>query len=227
MRYGFTVWVGEIMAAAIRARLEVVAWTVLTGAIGYFVLRDVPQYADFSSAAYNDFPRTRFYLVPHLVGAGLGILAGLLQFSARIRRQWPVVHRVSGRIYVIGCLVGAPAAAMLALNSDCVTCRPALGSLAVYWFATTLVAFIFIRQRSFAAHRAFMIRSFVAMNVFVIVRIGYLLAGAAGREPSVRTMVEFTCVFAPLLLCEAWLSWSSDVRAGAAAARKIGARKAG
>ena len=205
--------------------LEWIAWAAIVASIAYFFFRDVPHYAIYTPDSYGVHWPYRAYLIPHIIGAGAGILIGLVQFSSRIRQRWPAVHRTCGRVYVAACLLGAPAAVFLALNSECETCKPALGSLAVYWFVTTMTAFYFARHRSFATHRAFMIRSYVAMNVFVIVRIGYLLAGDRTEDMSVRTMVEFGTVLGSLLAVEAWLAWSSDLRTGNAIVRKREARR--
>jgi uncharacterized membrane protein len=199
---------------------EAVGWAVLSGAIVYFFWRDVPHYARYTPDSYGTHWVTRGYLIPHIVGAGIAILVGLAQFSSTIRQRWPAVHRLMGRVYVTGCLVGAPAATFLATKSVCQTCKPALGSLAIYWFLTTLMAFYFARNRAFATHRAFMIRSYAAMNVFVIVRIGYDIAGTRVDDMAVRTMVEFGTVLGTLLLVEAYLAWGTELRLGNAIVRK-------
>jgi len=129
-----------------------------------------------------------------------------------------------GGIYVAGCLIGAPAAMFLATKSACQTCKSALSSLSVYWFVTTLVAYYFARYRAFATHRAFMIRSYAAMNVFVIVRIGYDIAGNQVEDMAVRMMVEFGTVLGTLLLIEAYLAWGSELKLGNAIVRKRLAR---
>ena len=214
------------MAVSVRSRLETVAWIGLGSMITYFFLRDIPPYATYTPDSFGIYWPIRAYLIPHVFGAGLAILVGMLQFSTRVRQGWPAIHRISGRVYVTACVIGAPAAVLLAVNSECATCKPALGSLAVYWFATTLIAFYFARHRSFASHRAFMIRSYVAMNVFVVVRIGYWIAGTRTEDMSVRTMVEFVTVFSPLLAVEAYLAWSADLRSGNAIVRKRKVRQA-
>ena len=214
------------MAVSVKSRLETIAWISLGSMIAYFFLRDVPSYAIYTPDSYGIYWPIRAYLIPHVAGAGLAIFVGLLQFSTKVRQRWPAVHRISGRVYVTACLIGAPAALLLAAHSECTTCKPALGSLAIYWFATTLIAFHFAWHRSFATHRAFMIRSFVAMNVFVVVRIGYWLAGTRVEDMSVRTMVEFVTVFTPLLAVEIYLAWRADLRTGTAIVRKRKARQA-
>lgn len=208
------------MKLARQQLVQAAGWAVLAAAILYFFLRDVPHYATYTPDSYQIYWPIRGYLIPHIIGAGLAIIVGLLQFSATVRQRWPAVHRTSGYVYVTACFVGAPAALLLAVHSECTTCKPALGSLAVYWFVTTLVAFRFARHRAFATHRAFMIRSYTAMTVFVIVRIGYQFAGAAVEDMSVRTMVEFGTVLGTLFLVEAYLAWSSELRLGNSIVRK-------
>lgn len=200
--------------------IEALAWALLSAAIAYFFVRDVPPYATYTPDSYGSYWATRGYLIPHVVGAGVAILVGLSQFSTTMRQRWPAIHRLCGRVYVTACVIGAPAAMFLATKSDCQTCKPALGSLAVYWLVTTLVAFYFARHRTFATHRAFMIRSYVAMNVFVLVRIGYEIAGTRIEDMSVRTMVEFGTVLGTLFLVEAYLAWGSEIRLGNSIVRK-------
>ena len=131
-----------------------IGWALLIALVGYFFLRDVPHYAIYTPDSYAEYWATRGYLVPHVIGAGVGILVGIFQFSSTIRRRWPVFHRRLGLGYVIGCAIGAPAAIGLAVHSDCAVCRPALGSLAVYWFGATFVAFALARRRDFTDRKS-------------------------------------------------------------------------
>lgn len=197
----------------VRQFAENAGWALLVGAVAYFFFRDVPHYAILTPRSYGEYWATRGYLIPHVAGAGIAILVGLLQFSRRLRARWPRVHRRLGWAYVVGCVVGAPAAIALAAHSDCAVCRPALGTLAVYWFAATIAAFVLARRREFARHRLFMIRSFVAMNVFVIVRIAYLTPIPGLDEGEHRIVAEYVSCFVPLLLTEIWLSWRPELRA--------------
>lgn len=184
-----------------------ISWALVIALVGYFFLRDVPHYAIYTPDSYAEYWATRGYLIPHVIGAGIGILVGLLQFSSTIRRRWPVFHRRLGWGYVIGCAIGAPAAIGLAVHSDCAVCRPALGSLAIYWFGATFVAFALARRRDFMRHRQFMIRSFVAMNVFVIIRIAYKTPIPGLDAIEHRIVAEYVSCFVPLLATEVWLSW--------------------
>ena len=88
------------MTVAVKSRLETVTWVIVGSMIAYFFLRDVPHYATYTPDSYGIYWPIRGYLIPHVVGAGLAILLGLVQFSASIRQRWPAIHRISGRIYV-------------------------------------------------------------------------------------------------------------------------------
>jgi uncharacterized membrane protein YfcA len=193
--------------------VERVAWTALVAGIAYFFLRDVPHYAIYTPESYGEYWATRGYLIPHLVGAGVGILVGLLQFSSRTRRRWPRFHRRLGWAYVLGCIIGAPGALGLAATSGCVACRPALASLTIYWLAATLFAFVLARRKDFARHQQFMIRSFVAMNAFVIIRLSDMLPDPGLGDHEFRIVREYMSCFVPLVLTEVWLSWRAAAKA--------------
>jgi len=57
------------------------------------------------------------FLVLHVSGAATALLVGPFQFIARFRNRRSGLHRVVGRIYVAGCLVGAAGGFPLALGS--------------------------------------------------------------------------------------------------------------
>ena len=125
---------------SIRTHTTALAWTALALTGVYFLARDVPHYAVLTAESFGDFWSKRATLIPHAFAAALAFLIGFLQFSTRLRRARPRVHRTLGTIYVIGTLVGAPTAFMLGVTSDCALCRPPLALLGVLWFSTTAVA---------------------------------------------------------------------------------------
>jgi len=188
------------------------AWTSMLVALAYFFVRDVPHYANVTPESYGPYWDVIRTLQLHVIGAAVAILVGCLQFCAPLRRRLATLHRRLGYAYVAGCLIGAPAALGLALHSDCPVCRPSLAILSVYWFATTLSALALARRRELVRHREFMIRSFVAMNVFVLVRIGYKTPVPGLSEIEHRMLMEWICVTVPLLLVEIFLSWAPSIR---------------
>lgn len=187
----------------------------LLGVIVHYVNRDVLHYAIYTPASFGRFWPTRMLVVPHAFAAAVGIFAGLSQFSAYLRRRWPQWHRRVGYLYAFCCLVGAPAAMGLAFHSDCLVCRPSLGILAAFWLAATMIAVLLARRRDFARHRQFMIRSFVYMNVFVVVRVGYDIFVSGSGVSDSRILTEWLAVVIPILATEIWLTWVPTISASA------------
>lgn len=50
----------------------------------------------------------KWFLLPHGLAAGCALLLGPFQFSECLRRRFTRLHRVMGRFYVGGVLLGAP-----------------------------------------------------------------------------------------------------------------------
>jgi hypothetical protein len=195
------------------------AWAAIVFASLYFVQRDALRYLDYGPEAYRHHWALRFWLIPHILGAGSALLVAPLQFASRFRARWPRAHRVLGRVYAAGGLVGALAAFRLALGSRCELCVPPLAILAALWFAATAVAFGAALRRSFPVHRAFMIRSYVLMCAFVVIRLSDFvpLPLAIEDEEARRSVFEWVCWVVPLLVTELLLSWAPTVRRALAA----------
>ena len=185
------------------------AWAVVVATAVYFVQQSALRYTDYTEKTYGQFWNLRLWLIPHILGAGPALLLGPLQFSSGLRRRWPMAHRVLGRVYVFGGLVAAVAAFRLALASRCQPCIPPLTLLALLWFSTTAIALWMARRRAFTAHRQFVIRSYVLMCAFVIIRLidDVPLPLAIEDRHTRRSVFEWLCWVVPLLVTEMWLSW--------------------
>lgn len=116
------------------------------------------------------------------VGTGtIAMLTGLLQVWPRLRRQRPAVHRVTGRIYVLAVLVGAPALVTLIvlrardLGDTSSSVVVGFSMLTILWVWATTTAFIRARQRRWADHRRLMIYSFAMTLSIMWSRFAYLV----------------------------------------------------
>eukprot|EP01030_Chromulinospumella_sphaerica_P028155 gene28155-28475_t len=82
----------------------------------------------------------RPWLSVHVAGAATALLIGAAQFVGPLRRRWPAVHRWTGRVYAVACLVGGLGGLMLAPGS---TSGPVaswgFGLLAAAWMVTTML----------------------------------------------------------------------------------------
>jgi uncharacterized membrane protein len=100
----------------------------------------------------------------HALPASVVLVLQGLQFRSDIRRKWPRVHRIVGRILVLLITVGAISAFQLGRQTFAGTfAKVGYCLLAVYWIVTALAGFYFIRiDRDIARHRDWMTRNYTA-----------------------------------------------------------------
>ena len=108
----------------------------------------------------------------HVAASGVAMLLGAFQFSKPLRRKAPSLHRWTGRVYILACVVGGLAGGVIALSS---TAGPIAGwgffTLAVLWVPFTLMAWVSAMRRDFNSHERWMIRSFALTFAAVTLRI--------------------------------------------------------
>jgi hypothetical protein len=142
------------------------------------------------------FETHRLGIFTHIFASSVAILLGPFQFMAAVRSRWPVFHRWSGRIYLLGVLVGGLAAIhMSAFAFGGLVSTLGFSLLGLIWLYTGFRAYTTARARDFAAHRAWMIRNFSLTLAAVTIRIGIGIGFATG--------LPFE-VFYPALT---WLCW--------------------
>ncbi|MFH8982860.1 DUF2306 domain-containing protein [Streptomyces varsoviensis] len=97
----------------------------------------------------------------HISAAGLALAIGPFQFVRAIRRRRPGLHRWTGRVYLITIGFAAVAGFVMSFfNSAGLVGFFGFGGLAVLWAWVSYRAYRAARERDFASHRAWMIRSF-------------------------------------------------------------------
>lgn len=114
----------------------------------------------------------RPFVVLHVLGAATALLVSPFQFVARFRSRRSGLHRIVGRVYVAGCLLGATAGLPLALGT---TAGPVAASgfalLAIVWFWTTSLGWLNAMQGRIAEHRRWMLRSWALTMAAVTLRL--------------------------------------------------------
>lgn len=107
-----------------------------------------------------DHWRIAFFI--HVYASIWVLLAGFTQFSSRIQRHNPGLHRAMGYIYVTDVLlITGPAGLLMGFYANGgMTSRIAFVTLALLWIFFTAMALVRARQKNFKSHRNFMIRSF-------------------------------------------------------------------
>ena len=151
---------------AVPLAVLVLAWLTIT-----FVARDPLHYLiDQTPRSFGRFWPNRPWLLLHIVGGLVAILIGPFQFVSRIRQRFPAVHRWSGRSYVGGIALAGATAFYLSFFAQEPGFGVALFTMAAVWWLITGFAFVAIRQRRFAVHRKWMIRSYIMTFAFVTFR---------------------------------------------------------
>lgn len=137
---------------------------------------------------------TMFYT--HIILGGIALLIGWLQFNKKIRTKNLNLHRKTGKIYVISCLLSSVSGFYIALHATG-GLSPKLGfaTMAVVWFFTTLFGFTSIIKGNVIRHQKLMIYSYAACFSAVTLRIWLPILGNAFGH------------FLPAYRVVAWLSW--------------------
>jgi hypothetical protein len=167
-----------------------------------FLITDaIPFITDISPGKFGRFWPRRGWLLTHIAGSGLALLIGPFQFWSGLRRHSVPAHRWTGRLYVVGVLVGGSAAFYLASHAgQGAAFGISLSALGVAWWTTTGMAYFAIRQGHVSQHKEWVIRSYVVTFTFATTRaladLGVL--SSLGPDP-----------FATLV----WLSWSMPLLA--------------
>jgi uncharacterized membrane protein len=111
-------------------------------------------------------------LTVHAGFAATALILGPLQILTRLRLKRPAIHRWIGRGYVICCLSGGVAGLILAFGAQTGPVSTAgFGTLAMLWLATTSLGWLSARDRRYAEHRRWMIRSYALTFAAVTLRL--------------------------------------------------------
>jgi uncharacterized membrane protein len=166
----------------------------------------------------------KWILLPHGLAAGCALFLGPLQFSDRLRRRFTKLHRVLGRFYVAGVLVGAPIGIYIQnfegvhmYPSDPVAHSLTLATVfdAGIWVFCTLMALAFILKGQVQQHRQWMTRSFACALIFIEVRV---VSGVFNWDRFTEIIV-WGCVAAAVPLADLVLYWQDLYRTRASLAK--------
>ncbi|MEV0680431.1 DUF2306 domain-containing protein [Actinosynnema sp. NPDC050436] len=151
-------------------------------------------------------PWVHAVLYTHMVGSGLALLLSPAQLSAGVRRRWPVVHRVLGRVTAVAMLVGGAAGAVLAPMSIAgLNGAAGFGLLAVLSVAFPVLGFLAVRRGDVTAHRRWMVRAFALIYAGVMLRVGVLvLLPVVGEFETAYAFMPFGS-WVPNLLVAEWV----------------------
>ena len=147
------------------------------------------------------------YITPLLFHAGGGILAlslGPWGFWAAFRNKYPLLHRWTGRIYLLSVLIGGIAGLYMAVTAlGGLPARIGFSMLGALWLMTGAMAYLRIRQGDVQLHQAWMIRNYALTFSAVMLRVWLPLFFSLGYEfPEAYTTVAWLCWVPNLLVAE-------------------------
>ncbi|WP_213603530.1 DUF2306 domain-containing protein [Pseudoxanthomonas japonensis] len=181
-------------------------WLLLAIASAEFLIAAYGKYRHLDSAAYGMFMTRRGWLWLHLAGGLTTVLLGPVQFLTQWRLRQPRLHRLTGRIYLVGMLVAATGATGLIATSPApFAIRAAFAATALAWLTTALTGLAAILRGAVERHRRWMVRNYAVTLAPIIFRLSLPLAIAGGLAPSpalIATLLWCSWIV-PLLACEA------------------------
>jgi uncharacterized membrane protein len=197
-----------------------ICWTIVAGLSIYYLYRGIKF--RFLTDGNLDEKVAWYYL--HASTAIAPLALGPLQFWTWLRARHVSIHRLLGKLYLIGSFIGGLSALYLGLTIDYEGSIVPLVLLSVTWLFMTTCAWVTIKKGNIAAHRLFVIRSYGLAMVFVFLRLAgdipqdklfFFIKSAELRD----TTLEWISWIIPLLTIELIFSWIPQLR------RKTGSSK--
>jgi uncharacterized membrane protein len=194
-------------------------WFLIIALSVYFFYDNVIAYFyGYRSELFGDtLFNNQIWVSLHMVGGTLILLLGPIQFWNWFRNKFLHLHRLLGKIYLLGAALVGFSALGISLISACLPCRISLFLLAVFLLLSSGFAWVTIKQRNIKAHRQFMIRSYVCALAFVAVRIDgifpldFLFSNI--EDPTFRrTVNEYFFSFVPLIFAEIMMTWLPAIK---------------
>ncbi len=158
----------------------------------------------------------QIWYIGHALFALPVVLGAPLQFVTALRQRAPHVHRIIGRMYVVGASLAALSAIYLGATIEYEGSRLSLVLTGMLWLFFTVAAWRCAVEKRFVAHRAFMIRSYTLALVLVWLRLmfdaqGYLFFYVS--DPDMRDATrEWASWIVPLLVVEFWIAWLPQLK---------------
>lgn len=186
---------------------------MLFGILGYFtflmVKLTIPYFSFENNVAFlrikqwiihNKFWKVAFFI--HVVTSCFCLIAGFTQFSNKILRNYPKVHRYIGWLYIVVILCfAAPTGLIMGVYANGgVPSQISFITLSLLWIVTTYIAFYSVLKKDYRRHQRFMIRS-------------YALTLSAITLRAWKVVIVFTLRPHPMdaYILVAWLGWIPNI----------------
>jgi uncharacterized membrane protein len=197
--------------------LAKVFWTAIIFLSAYYLYRAI-LFRFYKEGIGPTFWDKQFFYIFHLATALAPLILGPIQFWNWFRNRYIKLHRVLGKIYIIGSLFGGLSAFVLGITIPLEGSIVPLVLLSILWLFMTIAAWIAIRNRNIKAHRLFMIRSYTLALTFIFLRIlgdlvyKHNLFFFIKSEETKDTTYEWLSWVLPLLIVELFISWIPSLK---------------
>jgi uncharacterized membrane protein len=146
-----------------------------------------------------------FGIMIHITGMMFAILCGPFQFLRPLRERHFGFHRLLGKVYIVGALVGGLGGLYMSqYSASGAVSDVGFAVLAIGVLLTTTLAYIRIRGGDVQSHREWMTRSYALIFAAVTLRIYLPFLEAAFGEHDGYAIVAWACWIPNLLVAE-WL----------------------
>ncbi|HKR61897.1 MAG TPA: DUF2306 domain-containing protein [Pyrinomonadaceae bacterium] len=194
-----------------RFKAKYVVFGVIAVMMAYVLYHNERFLIQPANPIWEHYAPFKWWLLPHgLFGATVLLLAPL-QFSDRLRRRFTRLHRIVGRLYVVGAFGLAPLGAYIQYYQERMGLPRSFSILAVtdavMLMTTTAIAFVFAYKRKILQHRQWVTRSYSVALVFIT---GRFVLGVTGLEFSsieIGQAIIWTCLAMSLLLADIANNW--------------------
>jgi uncharacterized membrane protein YozB (DUF420 family) len=195
------------------AVLHFVFWSFIVVATSYFLWSNVGKF--FIKGVPEHYGSTlmdrRLWLYLHIAGGVVVLLLGPLQFWKRFRTANMRLHRIAGKLYIIGSLLATVCLIRLLPYSECRDCIPSQTVVTSLWFLSTIAAWWTIKRKNVKAHKQFMARSYLFAFYFVAIRlidkVGANFADSLTIDSGLFANTDWFAWVVPLLFLEMYQSW--------------------
>lgn len=194
-----------------------VFWISLIVLSAYYLYRAM-DYRFVREGIGPTFWNKQFWFVSHFIAAVLPLVLGPFQFWVWFRNRHIKLHRLLGKLYILGCIFGGLSALYLGIT------QPYDGSivptllLATLWLLMTSAAWITVKRKNIQAHRLFMIRSYTLTLAFVFLRIlsdlvyKHDFLSFIDNQDVRDATYEWMSWVIPILVVEFFISWLPSVQ---------------
>jgi hypothetical protein len=159
---------------------------------------------------YIDIDKWRIAFFIHVYASMWVLFAGFTQFSRKIQKNQPRLHRTLGYIYVVDVLlITGPAGLLMGFYANGgLPSRIAFIMLALLWIFCTAMALIKARQKNFKEHRYYMIRSYaLTISALTLRAWKYAITNSFELPPMDVYRAVAWLGWVPNILFAEWLIW--------------------